>query len=158
VTLQLAVPILEDFGHLARHMRPDEIEQFMAMSGLAEYVPDVAARALSMQGGPTWAVIDDANRAVLVGGFQPVRPGVFEAWLAGTMECWEKHGRAFTRICRREIDALLADGAHRVQITALASRAGAHEWYERGLGMQREGVLRAYCADGQDAIMFARVS
>jgi hypothetical protein len=157
VSLRLAAPILEDFGHLARNMRPDEIDQFLALSGLSEYVPDVAARAFALTGGLVWAVVNDANRAVLVGGFQPVRPGVFDAWLVGTMENWAAHGRAFTRICRRQIQALLADGAHRVQIAALASRTGAHEWYQRGLGMQREGVLRGYCADGQDAIMFARI-
>lgn len=157
MTLRLTAPLIEDFGHLARHMRPDEIEQFLAFSGLPEYVPDIAARAFALTPGPTWAVVDDGNRAVLVGGFQPVRDGVLDGWLAGSMDGWARHGRSFTRICRREIGRVLANGAHRVQIAALASRTAAHDWYERGLGMQREGVLRGYCADGQDAIMFAKV-
>jgi len=86
-----------------------------------------------------------------------VRPGVVDAWLAGTLEDWQRHGRAFTRICRRQVERVLACGVHRVQVAALASRTAAHEWYERGLGMQREGVLRGHFADGQDAIMFSRI-
>lgn len=154
-TLRLARPVLEDFAYLTKRMRPDEIAQFLAGSGLREYDPDIAARALAMTQGPTFVLVDAANRPVILGGFAPKRRGVFEAWLAGTLEGWEKHWRRITRECVRQMDALLRTGAHRIETYALASRTQAHAWYER-IGFAREGVLKGYFADGSDAIAFAR--
>ncbi|MEN5115844.1 hypothetical protein ABE488_00705 [Luteimonas sp. TWI662] len=155
--IRLGHPIVEDFAYLARRMRPDEIEQFLAFGGLHEYDADIAARAFAATPGPSYVFVGADGLPFLAGGFQPLRPGVFDGWLVGTLAGWEAHGFAITRICRRVIDQMLVDGAHRVQIAALASRTAAHDWYERGLGLQREGVLRAYCADGSDAVMFAKV-
>ena len=31
-SVRIAYPVLEDFGYLARHMRPDEIAQYLALS------------------------------------------------------------------------------------------------------------------------------
>jgi hypothetical protein len=44
-----------------------------------------------------------------------------------------------------------------VQVCALAERAAAHDWYERFLGMTREGVHKRHGAHGEDFIMFAKV-
>lgn len=154
--LRLAVPLVEDYAYIAKRMRPDEIEQFLAMSGLSTYVPDTAARAWSASTGPTFALIDRDNRPVAVAGFEPIRAGVYEAWAAASMEGWARYWRAFTKTCRREMDRLFANGAHRIQICALASRTQAHGWYEKGLRMQREGVHARFCADGSDAVMYAR--
>jgi hypothetical protein len=44
-----------------------------------------------------------------------------------------------------------------VEVCALASRVETHAWYAR-IGFVREGVLHAYCADGSDAVMFARTA
>jgi hypothetical protein len=60
-----------------------------------------------------------------------------------------------TMQCRRRIREALAVGAHRVSTVALASRIGAHEWYERGLGMRSEGLRTAYFANGADGVEFA---
>ena len=155
--VRMGYPILEDFAYLARHMRPDEIDQFCAMTGVGEYNADIAARSLAAIPGYAWVLVGADGLPFLVGGFQPIRPGVYEGWLAGTMEGWQRHGFAITRICRRQMDALLREGAHRVQIPALASRVAAHAWYERGLGMTREGRMPGYCADGRDAEMFGKV-
>ena len=155
--VRIGTPILEDFAYLARNMRPDEIDQFVAMTGVGEYNPDIAARCLAAIPGYTWVLVGEDGLPFLVGGFQPIRPGVYEGWLAGTMAGWERHGFAITRICRRQMDALLRTEAHRVQIPALASRTAAHVWYERGLGMTREGRMPGYCADGRDAELFGKV-
>lgn len=152
--MRLSRPILEDFAYLARHMRADERAQFLALSGLPEYDPDVAARAIAATPGPTWVYIVDGLPALL-GGFEPIRPGVYEGWQMSTDEGWATHWRSFTKISIRLMDSLLADGAHRIQTCALASRTEAHHWYER-IGMVNEGTLRGHCADGQNAVLFAR--
>ncbi len=48
-------------------------------------------------------------------------------------------------------------GARRLQTTALADRAMACKWYERGLKMQREGVSRGYGPHGEDVVTYARL-
>lgn len=154
-SLRLARPVLEDFAYLMKRLRPDEIAQFLAGSGLREYDPDIAARAVAMTQGPTFVLVTQDNRPVILGGFAPKRRGVYEAWLAGSMEGWEQHWRRITRECVRQLEHLLAGHAHRVETYALASRTQAHAWYER-IGFQREGLLRGYFADGSDAVAFAR--
>lgn len=155
-TLRAVAPIVEDITFLTRQMRPDEIQQHMAAYGDAEWNPDVAVRRFLSTPGPCWAFVGEDGLPVAAGGFAPLRPGVYEAWLIGTMERWSTHWRPMTRLFRRMCHDMLKDGhAHRVQITALASRTAAHEWYERGLGMQWEAHLSGFCADGQDAIIFA---
>ena len=156
--LRLATPIVEDFAYLARRMRPDEIDQFLAFSGATEWSPDSAARELLAKRGASFVLVDPGNLPVVAGGFEPISRGVVEAWMLGTIDGWAEHWRRITTACRRLMDAQFANGVHRVQICALASRTKTHEWYERGLGMQREGVLRRYCADGSDAVMFSRIA
>lgn len=154
--LRLATPLIEDVAYLARRMRADEVQQFLALSGLSEYEPDMAARAIASIPGEAFVVLE-GDTPVLLGGFDPLRPGVYEAWLVGTDAAWSVHGHAFTRICRRAIDQILHAGAHRVQVCSLASRTAAHDWYERFLGMAREGVQKRHGANGEDFIMFAKV-
>lgn len=155
--VRFAVPMVEDLGYLARNMRDDERDQFAAMVGAGTYDARVAARAYVMTAGPSWVLIDRADRPFAAGGFSEVRPGVWDAWGIGTPEAWVHHWRTITRHCRKAIDDMLAVDAHRVQIVALASRTEAHIWYRRGLGMQEEGYLRGYCADGSDAVVFSKV-
>lgn len=155
--VRLGNPILQDYAYIAARMRPDEIEQLLSFSGLPAYDAEVAARSFMNTDGPAYVMVGRDGLPFLIGGFQPVRAGVFDGWLAGTLDGWETHGLTITRICRRLLDQVLSNGAHRVQIAALASRTAAHDWYERGLGMQREGVLRGYSADGSDAVMFSKV-
>ena len=155
--VRLGSPILQDYAYLSARMRPDEIAQFLAFSGLQAYDAEVAARSFINTDGPAYVMVGRDGLPFLIGGFQPVRAGVFDGWLAGTVAGWEAHGMTITRICRRLLDQMLRTGAHRVQIAALATRTAAHDWYERGLGMRREGVLRGYSANGSDAIMFSKV-
>lgn len=157
MSLRLAAPLLADFVRIARDMRPDEQAQFCAMRGLPGYDADIAARDLAATPGPAWVLVDGEGFAVLAGGFIPIRPGVYECWLAGSLAAWERHWRTFTRVCRRLMDELFANGAHRIETVALASRTAAHDWYVRGVGMVCEGLRPGYCADGQDGIGFALV-
>jgi hypothetical protein len=76
--IRLGTPIVEDFAYIARNMRADEVAQFLALTGLPEYVPDVAARGFIATQGPAFVMIDRDGLPVLAGGFQPVRQGVYE--------------------------------------------------------------------------------
>ena len=156
--IRLGTPIVQDFAYVAANMRPDEIAQYLALTGLSEYVPDVAARAFIATPGPQFVMVARDGLPVLAGGFAPVRQGVFEGWLVGTVDGWATYWRAMTKVCRGLMDDLFTSGgAHRIETFALASRTQAHEWYERSLMMQREGTMKGYFSDGQDAIVFARV-
>lgn len=150
-------PNCEDWIVLSHDMRPDEVEQFAAISGLPAYDQQLAARTFITIPGEKFLLVDENNRSVIGGGFMPLWKGVCEAWMAGPLTAWEKHGKAITRAARRLIDAKLAEDAHRVQIACLASRTAAMDWYSRGLGMACEGLKRRYYAGGQDAMMFAKV-
>lgn len=155
--VRLSVPVCGDWVHLAHTMRPDEIAQFEAMTARA-YDADQAAGAFIAAPGIKYALIGAEGRAFAAGCFEYVRPGVIETWGIGTLSAWTNHWRAITKVCRRQIDSFLANGAHRVQIVSLASRTQAHVWYERGLGLKREGTLRKFFPDGSDAVMHAKVS
>jgi hypothetical protein len=148
---------LIDLIHVCRHMRPDEIEQTLAFGYADAYDPDDAAVSLYRQPGPKLAVLGRDGMPVMVGGAMEIGPGVYSGWTAGTMEGWQTEWRHITRVTRRFIEELLAGPAHRVQLTALASRARACHWYTKGLKMQAEGVRRAYGRNGEDAIEFSRV-
>jgi len=157
MTLRLVYdPNVVDFAVLAHSMRADEIEQFMAMSGVDNYDPEIAARAFINAAGPKFLLVDEHNAPVLLGGFVPVGPGNFEAWMCGTDAGWATHWRTFSRVARKVIDGKLADDARRVQIICLASRTRTQQWYQRALGMRFEGILTAYCGNGADAAMYAK--
>jgi hypothetical protein len=157
VTARLSSTIIEDVAYVTRRMRPDEIAQFLALTNLTEYDPDVAARALLAIRGPSFTAMGDDGLPFCVAGFEPVSPGVWQPWMAGTMEGWDKHWRFITKTTRRWMDQLFDNGARRIQTFALASRKDAHEWYARGMQQQFEGLHRQWFADGQDAVCYARV-
>lgn len=147
--------MVEDVAYLARHMRPDEIEQYLALTGLAQYDPEIAARAFLSIRGPAFTVIGDDKLPVCCGGFEETRPGIWQPWMVGTMDGWAQHWRFMTKASRRLMRDLFKNGARRIETYALASRKDAHEWYARGLNQQCEGLLRHWFADGQDAVLYA---
>lgn len=149
--------LIEDLAYLARNMRPDEIAQDLAMTGAAEYDPQQAILKMAAVHGPKFVLLADGV-PVVAGGFWQVRPGVWEGWQLGTMAGWEKHWRAITKITRRLNDRMLAEpNVHRLQLYGQAGRDKTFEWYERSLGYQREATLSRYCANGDDAVLFARI-
>jgi hypothetical protein len=161
-TAKVAVltPDILDVAMLCHGMRPDEIDQWLALSGLPHYDADQAGRAIIATLGPFASVLVDRERKpIVVGGFVEERRGVFQTWMVGTPDGWATYWREITRWSRRAMDAMFRDhGAHRIQTHALASRTAAHEWYERGLGMTREGTLRRYFANGADAVVYSKVN
>ncbi|WP_423173069.1 MULTISPECIES: hypothetical protein [unclassified Stenotrophomonas maltophilia group] len=149
--------LIEDLAYLARNMRPDEIAQDLAMTGAAEYDPQQAILKMAAVHGPKFVLLADGV-PVVAGGFWQVRPGVWEGWQLGTMAGWEKHWRAITKITRRLNDRMLAEpNVHRLQLYGQAGRDKTFEWYERSLGYHREATLSRYCANGDDAVLFARI-
>ncbi len=149
--------LIEDLAYLARNMRPDEIAQDLAMTGAAEYDPQQAILKMAAVHGPKFVLLADGV-PVVAGGFWQVRPGVWEGWQLGTMAGWEKHWRAITKITRKLNDRMLAEpNVHRLQLYGQAGRDKTFEWYERSLGYHREATLSRYCANGDDAVLFARI-
>ena len=149
-------PQVADYVYVTRHMRPDEVDQFEALTAQA-YNAEIAARVFLGLTGPAYALVDEAGIPQILGGFEPSSPGVFRPWLAGTMAGWHAHWAMLTRFCRRRVDALLAAQARRIEVFALADRTQAHEWYRRGLGMTYEGTHKAWFTDGRDAVCYAKV-
>jgi len=96
------------------------------------------------------------DEPILVAGFSELRPGVYQDWALTTPEAWTTHWRSVTKMARRVMDEMLRRGAHRLQCVSLASRIHAHRWY-RPLGLELEGTLRSYGANGEDALMFSRL-
>ncbi|WP_313116415.1 hypothetical protein [Stenotrophomonas indicatrix] len=148
--------MIEELVYLARNMRPDEIEQDLAMTGLTEYDPEQAILKMAAVHGPKFIILADYT-PVVAGGFWQVRSGVWEGWQLGTMEGWDKHWWHITRVTRKLNDRMLArPEVHRLQLYGLAGRDKTFEWYERSLGYRREATLSRYCANGADAVLFAR--
>ena len=148
-------PGLGDFLAVCLRLPEDERDQIQAFTG-DEYDAARTAAAYSLRSGPSWVISSDST-PIVVGGFDMIRSGVWQDWLFSTPEAWdERHWRSVTKICRRAMDALLQSEAHRLQCVSLASRIHAHRWY-RPLGLQLEGTLRGYGANGEDALMFSRL-
>jgi hypothetical protein len=155
MSLRLLRPTLGDYAYVAHRMDADEREQFIAMSGMGHYDADVCARAAAATPGEQFAYADADGYPVLIGGFEPLRPGVFMGWQMAAEGAWAQYGAQFHRASLRMLANLLNGGAHRIQACPLASRTHALEWYGR-LGMMNEGIQHCYCTDGRDAVMFAR--
>lgn len=149
---------LADLWLVCSNMRPDEIEQTLALNFMDEYDHEAVALSIANQPGPKIAIADEDGRAYLCGGADEVSPGVFEGWMVGTMAGWEQHGRHITTVSLWFMERLFRDyGAHRLQVTALVNREQACRWYEHGLRMQADGVRRGFGKNGEDCIEFSRL-
>lgn len=147
-------PSLVDFLQVTSQLPPDERAQYEAFTG-EKFDPERVAAAYAYTPCPQW-VICAGQEPIVVAGFTQLRPGVWQDWLLSTPAAWSQHWRGVTKIARRVMDLMLRTDAHRLQCVSLASRIDAHRWY-RPLGLVREGTLHGYGANGEDAIMFARL-
>lgn len=145
------------FLHLAERLRPDEQRHVLAMSGADRYDPDVAAAAAISSEGMRFAMLDDAGVPIVAGGFVPLRGDCWEAWMMGSIDGWEAKYRCIARAVRWSMDQMFANGATRLQITTLADRFDALDWYERALGMRCDGKLCSAGAHGEDLVIYSRV-
>jgi len=144
--------------YLTERMRPDEIEQYIALTGAKEFDPEVAARGFMNIPGHKYTLIDDEGFPIVCGGYQEVQPGIWQSWMVGSMDGWGKYWRSITKASRWMMDGLMELGARRLQTNALASRTQAIEWYKRSLKMSYEGTWRRFGSNGEDVACFARVS
>jgi hypothetical protein len=151
-------PFLLDFVNVCSRMPQDEREQLEAFTG-EPYDIDSAAVGNFTVPGPKWVIKSD-DEPIVIGGFVPQRPGVWRDFMLTTPEAWQ-HWFTLTRICRRVMDAMFISGqAHRLECVAPAARLSSRpeivKWY-KVLGYTQEGHHYGYCANGADAISFARV-
>lgn len=153
-------PWLLDFIKVCSRMPQDEREQLEAFTG-EPYSVDGAAIGNFTVAGPKWVAKDQDGEPVCIGGFVPMRQGVYRDFMLTTPEVWEKHWFALTKMTRRAMDAMLASGtAHRLECITPASRLAERPLVEKWYGVlkyQREATLSKYCANGADAILFSRV-
>lgn len=157
MSARLATMLAQDVVYVAHRMRPDEIAQYLALTGLTQYDPELAARAFLSIQGPSFTIVGADDLPACCGGFEQTRPGIWQPWMCGTMDGWERHWRFMTKATRRVMRHLFSQGARRIETYSLASRTEAHEWYARGMQQQCEGVLRQWFTDGQDAMLHSCV-
>jgi hypothetical protein len=156
-------PLLLDFIRVAISLPEDERAQIEAFVGQKYDIDSVAIGNYQVP-GPKYVIKDvDKDVILAVGGFKQQRPGVWRDYMLTGPAAWEKeYWFQTTRICRRALDIMFqSKQAHRLEcITPLArlkARPEIERWY-RYLGYQREGIRHGYCANGADAVAFARVS
>lgn len=154
--------------NVAIDMRADEIEQYLALTGAPEYDFQVAARGFINMPGPKVSLmttVDAGLQAIIasdsppivycIGGYSEVIPGVWQSWMAGTDWGWRNRWRSITKASLWLREELFKGGARRVQTTALASRVGAIEWYEKALHLKHEGTWAEYGVNGEDVACYS---
>lgn len=153
----IAKPLLLDFVYVCHRLPEDQRRQWVALSDGQPYDAERMAVSLYSRVCPKWALIDVDTTPLAIGGYDMIREGVWQDWLIGTEDAWQRHWRAITKHCKRVMDMMLEHEAHRLQTVALAERTMAHKWF-RVLGLQYEGTLRGYGHSGEDCMMFARIN
>ena len=151
----LRAPTLEEALLICRSARPDEQEQFHALTGRAWDAEVVAAEVVAKD-GLKWVALDNGHPFVM-GGYDHVVNAVYQSWMVGTMVDWRTHWRSITKVSRKVMQAVLDSGATRLQTCVLASREKTCEWYVRALKMNFEGHMRGFGANGETMAMYARV-
>lgn len=148
-------PTIEEALAICRNARPDEQEQYYALTGKT-WNPERVVHEICHKQGPKWVALD-GDKPFIMGGYDHVVNDVWQSWMVGTMADWRTHWRSITKVSRKVMDALLATGARRLQTCVLASREQTCEWYVRALKMTFEGNMRGFGANGETMAMYARV-
>lgn len=143
------------FQFIADHMRPDEQDHWIALSGAKTYCPDTAAMGFINTPGIRFTVLRRDAVPAVAGGFTKLRGETYEGWMVGTLPGWSSQWRDITRAVRWTIREHFRAGARRIQIVTLESRHDAATWYENALGMTRESLLSRAGANGEDLVMYA---
>lgn len=152
----IITPSLAVLSYLCVRARPDEIEQFEAMTH-APYDPDAAAVAFWSAGKWSLAVAHPDGEPAAAGGYEQVQPGVWQSWMVGTEKGWGEMWVDIHRATRFLTEALVDSGlVRRLQTNVVATRTEAIKWYER-LGLEYEGTMRGAGAGGEDIAWFGRV-
>ena len=143
---------------VAADCRERDRQEFSAVTGIAQ--PDELARWMTERysaiPGLLAAGADDGT-ALCVGGAVHVRPGC-AALLFFATDDFARIALSMTKFIKRQyFPSLESQGYHRIECVTSAAYPEMHRWLDI-LGMDREGVLRAYGAGGEDFIQYARVS
>jgi hypothetical protein len=147
----------EHINYLASHMRQDEVEQWLAFSGDDVFVPRQWAATIDAFRGPRYTIMDSHGLPAAAGGYAYLSPGVWQSWMAGTMDGWEHHWRSITKAVRWLMEGMFHIGAQRLETYVIASRTRAIEWYTRSLGMTLKESLPNF-ANGRDAAIYMRAA
>jgi len=154
--MQFMQPTLVDFLTICKFARPEEIEQYEALTGL-EWDVESVVNHLFNKPGLKFAIVE-GNVAITVGGWEPIISGVWQSWSVGTAKYWEKYWRSITKFSRRSADYVFAaEGTRRLQIAILASRTKPCEWCVRGMKFTYESTLRGFGVGGEDVAMYVRL-
>jgi hypothetical protein len=152
--LHLRAPNLLDILAVCLSLPEDERIDYKAFTG-RDYDPDEVAAEAWLYNGPKWAISDenDDRKALVVCGYIPQRPGVYQSWYYAMPEAWKPHGKEVTDLTRAIIGGMLERDAHRLETLCLNHRAKALRWYGL-LGLQYESTLCKFGANGEDAAMY----
>jgi hypothetical protein len=134
-------------AHAAQMKVRDLTPEFRALIETDEY------RSLLETVGPGYTLlIDDRPIAALV--FVRLRwPGTAEACLLAD-ESMERYGRVLHRICKRCIEAVIANhGFHRVECRIDKSFRRNRRWVE-SLGFRNEGIIHQFGPNKEDYIQY----
>lgn len=152
----LVKPTLRDLIVLCANMRPDEIEQYLAFHEVDGWDFEQAAHHFYGLPGVSFTVLGPDQEPLVAGGYIRMHGNVWRSWMCGTMETWGAHWRSITEASRFVMDCLMEDGATRLETLVLEKRELTCRWYEKGLKLEREGVLRGYGVRGENAVTYSR--
>lgn len=136
------------------HLRDDDWDQIVKMGGAYD-IDKLVVTCMTLP-GPKWCYVDEVvnpDNALVVGGFVPIRAGVYGSWFLVTKQGWGIYGRDVTEMAAERIRFMLANGAHRIETVCLASRKLAQRWYST-IGLTQESTQKGACVDGSDAVMY----
>jgi RimJ/RimL family protein N-acetyltransferase len=147
---------LVDLVYVCRHM---DLEQRLQIEDIDGSIldPELLAANLFTQCDDSWVGVESDGTPLFVGGFDYLHGGVYQDWLITRPEAWTRHAVSMTKVCRRMIENLLLDRAHRVQAMVLAERQKVRDWY-RLIGYEHEGTLKRYTRSGKDVVIYARTN
>ena len=104
--------------------------------------------------GQRFTLYTDDWEPVSLMGWHEMWPGVVSVWAFGT-DKWPSVVRTMTRLSKKVIlPTLIAEGVHRAECKALASRADTAKWLP-SLGLKQEAVLVGFGSRREDFILYA---
>lgn len=148
---------LMDLLYVCADMREDEKRQTLAFGYADTFDAEAVAVGIWSTPGPRATILDRNGAPIVCGGAWEQSPGVLRGWQVATSSAWDDNWRHITKITRKFMDAMFAQGARRLEIVSLVERTAACHWYEKGLRMRAEGIQRGLGRNGEDAICFARL-
>lgn len=156
IRMTLREPKISDIAAVADGMRDRDFAEFQAVFGRGMQRANIGAALVGRYLGrkdvfSVWA----GEAPVAIAGFLELRPRVITLLLFATPEI-ESIGLPFTRKALAMIAEMEGAGAHRIECVSLAGYIDMHRWLKT-VGMRPEATHKAWGANGEDFISFARV-